>query len=83
MTLPQLANEAARMIREAEEAGGPGAAKRKRVVDQLAKRLDELVTFGDGPIGRIAELFDGPAIRFALGLLVEGVLAGMRARSSG
>ncbi|MCI0346884.1 MAG: hypothetical protein L0221_15810 [Chloroflexi bacterium] len=79
MSLKELAAEAAKLIAEQELTGDPGAVKRRRVIATLSRKLDDSLEFGDGIVGRLAELFDGPAIKLALTLLVEGVLAGMRA----
>ena len=74
-----LAGEAARLVAEHDELPMSGAAKRKRVIAKLAKVADDAIEFGDGPIGRLFEMLDGPAIRLVLTGMVEGAVAARKA----
>lgn len=67
----------------AQEAlpGKSGAAKRRAVVNTLAAEVDDLVAFGDGPVGRVFESLDGFVGRLVLTALVEGVVAVVKANA--
>lgn len=74
-----LGAEAARLVAELENEDIPGAAKRRRVLDALAKQADEAVTWGSGPIGRLFEALDRWIVRLILTGIVEGAVAARKA----
>lgn len=54
-----------------------GERKKKAVVRELSEWLDDRLTFGPGPVGRLAEAADGPVLRLILGLVVDEVYSSL------
>ncbi len=48
-----------------------GKQKHEQVVDEISEWADAQLTFGGGPIGRLAEALDGLVIKLLVGALVE------------
>lgn len=54
-----------------EQISGP--EKASAVVNELAAWVDEQIEWGDGPVGRVLEIADGPVTRAILVLFVQFV----------
>lgn len=67
----RIADLALDAVRESEALGGPGEEKFERARQCLVEKLDELITFGPGPVGRVAEAVSDVAIRALVGGFVE------------
>lgn len=51
-----------------------GGAKRRKVIKESSKTLDDVIEFNDTAVGRIFELVDGFVIRLMLTLLIESIV---------
>jgi hypothetical protein len=71
--MSQIKTHAEELILQFATAKIGGERKKKAVVRELSEWLDDRLTFGPGPIGRLAEAADGPVLRMILGLIVEEV----------
>lgn len=67
----RIADLALDAVRESEALGGPGEEKFERARRFLIEKLDELLSFGPGPAGRIAEAVTDVAIRALVGGFIE------------
>lgn len=70
-------------VRESEAVGGPGTAKFERAREAVVKHLDDLLTFGKGPIGLVAEALTDAALRIIAGPVVEWAWGELFGRNKG
>ncbi len=49
----------------------PGPAKRRKVVDEVTKLIDDALTWGDGPLADLFETLDDVAARLVVGFIVQ------------
>lgn len=59
-------------------AAAPGEEKMDAVIAELAKYVDSAITFGSGPLGKVAEMLDGKAIGIVLRLFSQSVYDKLR-----
>lgn len=69
---PQMIGELAEQaVLKVAELTAPGEEKHRLAVKMVAEKVDELLKFGNGPVGIVLEAIDGAAAELIVGAFVK------------